>query len=812
MRNPVCRLRRTGFILAIPDDIRLILFKFRMKPIIWWNNPVMMLRTVFLAVGLLMTGMVHAQLKQLFVAVNGNDAAPGTLQQPLKTIPAALAKATSYPQAAVLLRAGTYYLDTTLLINRSNLTISAWKQEAVTISAGRRLQLQWQPYRNGIWQARVPSGITFESLFINGQQQVRARYPDYDSTARVYHGTAADAIAPERVQRWKNPAGGYVHALHAGEWGSFDYRITGKGADTLQLEGGWQNNRPSRMHPQFRFVENIFEELDKAGEWYLDRHQHILYFYPPAALRLPAAVVETDHLREAVVIQGSEAKPLHRVEIAGIRFQHTTPTFMDTREPLLRSDWCIYRGGAILLEGTTGSVIRDCIFTQLGGNAIFFSNYNKADTVSGCKVAHIGASAVCFTGDPAAVRSPAFRYEDHVPYAQLDLTPGPKGNNFPQACVVTNNLFHDLGGIEKQATGVQIAMSSGIIVTHNTIYNTPRAGINIGDGCWGGHEIAYNDVFNTVLETGDHGAFNSWGRDRFWAADRRYMDSLVAAQPSLILLDVVQPVSIHHNRFRCDHGWDIDLDDGSGNYIIHHNVCLNGGLKLREGFNRTVYNNIILNNSFHPHVWFKNSGDVFTHNVVMKKYFPIQVTAWGSRVDSNYFMDDAALQAARLNGTDAHSEVITLRFADAAKGDYRLLHPPAGFHNFPMTFGVQSAVLRRQAMPVPLPVLRLTPDKKDAAAPVAFLGGMIKSVSGLGERSAYGLADEAGVIIMAAAGSKLLTASRLQEKDVITEAEGKKIKDVQSLLDLLQESSWKGKIPIKIIRNQQLLEGVLSLK
>jgi len=33
-------------------------------------------------------------------------------------------------------------------------------------------------------------------------------------------------------------------------------------------------------------------------------------------------------------------------------------------------------------------------------------------------------------------------------------------------------------------------------------------------------------------------------------------------------------VVIRHNRFRSDHGWDIDLDDGASNYRIYDNVCL----------------------------------------------------------------------------------------------------------------------------------------------------------------------------------------------------------------------------------------------
>ena len=65
----------------------------------------------------------------------------------------------------------------------------------------------------------------------------------------------------------------------------------------------------------------------------------------------------------------------------------------------------------------------------------------------------------------------------------------------------------------------------------------PRAGINISEGTWGGHLLEHNDVFDTVLETGDHGSFNSWGRDRFWHPDRATMDSLVAAHPELIDLD-----------------------------------------------------------------------------------------------------------------------------------------------------------------------------------------------------------------------------------------------------------------------------------
>ncbi len=35
-------------------------------------------------------------------------------------------------------------------------------------------------------------------------------------------------------------------------------------------------------------------------------------------------------------------------------------------------------------------------------------------------------------------------------------------------------------------------------------------------GLSGGIRITDNEVDNTVRDTGDHGPYNSWGRERFW--------------------------------------------------------------------------------------------------------------------------------------------------------------------------------------------------------------------------------------------------------------------------------------------------------
>ena len=154
--------------------------------------------------------------------------------------------------------------------------------ESVIVSGAVPLKLKWSEYKNGIWQAKVEKDVIFDQLFVNGKLQRMARYPNYNPKAKFLGGTAADALSPERVKKYKNPEGAYVHALHAAEWGDFHYIVKGRDdKGELVLEGGWQNNRRMGMHKKHRFIENVFEELDTVGEWYFDKTAKTLFFYPP---------------------------------------------------------------------------------------------------------------------------------------------------------------------------------------------------------------------------------------------------------------------------------------------------------------------------------------------------------------------------------------------------------------------------------------------------------------------------------------------------------------------------------------------------
>jgi hypothetical protein len=642
----------------------------------------------------------------IIVSPNGADDAPGSLAHPIRSLDRALALSRSVGSSTIR----TYELTQPLQIKAANapLRIANYAHEEAILSGGTRLQLAWRPYRDAIFQATVPTGTTTDQLFINNRRQVLARYPNFDPNARYLNGFAADAVNPERIAHWKNPAGGYIHALQHSLWGSLHYRITGKDADnTVHYEGGWQINSGNQpMHKEYLFVENIFEELDAPGEWFLNEQTSTLYFYPPAGLDLDKATVDIVRLTNLVTVGDASSPRVRNLTLAGLTFRHTLRTFMETREPLLRSDWRIYRGGALYIEGAEDLVIEDCFFDQLGGNAIFMSGYNRRVHVRGCRIEEAGASGVCFVGRPEAVRN-AVTWPQKLSFDTIDLTQGPCSEAYAKDCSVEDTLVVATGRVEKQSAPVEISMSQSITVSHCSLYGVPRAGINIGDGTWGGHIIEYCDVFDTVLETADHGAFNSWGRDRWWRLegadpDKLLLDPKFRALPTL---DVMFPNTLIRNRWTCEHGWDIDLDDGSSNFHIVENVCLCGGIKLREGFLRVVENNIMVQNTLHPHVWPADSEDVVRRNIVFVPYRPIRPEAWGKEIDFNLLHHSGmlkpqpAVSLQELSGQDSHSLEADARFLDLEHGHFTVhSESPAfkiGFRNIPRhEYGVRSPRLR----------------------------------------------------------------------------------------------------------------------
>jgi hypothetical protein len=699
------------------------------------------------------------------VSPQGNDRNPGTASRPFATpgrAQRAVRQVDRRVPIQVWLHQGTYYLDSPVTFEpqdsgtpESPVTWSAWQDEMVTLSGGQRLNCQWTPHANGVFKTAVTEKLDFSQLFVNGKRKIRARYPNYDPSQPgksgylqaagsipqdaqdPFAGPDADmtfsAEAPRGVQfdpatftskRWTHPEEAEIHIFQEAYWGNLQWRLNGIDPETHSIwfgEGGqqigakWDKN-PARVGGRSRyFIENIFEELDSPGEWFLDKRMNILYYYPEAGIDLKTALVEVPRLEHIIHFAGTQAQPVKNITLKGIRFAHSLSTYLCRYDVPSLSDWSIHRGGTVFAEGTRQCSIQDCWFDAVGGNAVFVNNYNREFSVTGCKFTETGDSAMCFVGD-------------------LAQTNGAQ-RQFPYECQASNNLVHDCGVFGKQIAGVYISRAKRITVSHNLIYNMPRAAICVGDSTWGGHVIEFNHTHDTVLETSDHGPFNAWGRDRAWSLAQSHgpytADRGIDAYD--VLVDAMEPVIVRNNFFDEKSGWGLDLDDGASNYKIYNNISIGGvSFKWREGAYREVHNNVWYKSRVAPcfHVGNNYNHDRYYNNITvmdssdtqwpagwpwwpqmfLSVIAPPAVGPWFEEVDHNIFyaesgefqvvVDQLRSEGGKRNprrykltdwqelGWDKNSLFTDPLFVDPAKHDFRVRpESPAlklGFTNFEM--------------------------------------------------------------------------------------------------------------------------------
>ncbi|MGQ1784476.1 MULTISPECIES: right-handed parallel beta-helix repeat-containing protein [unclassified Saccharicrinis] len=773
------------------------------------------------------TGTVSS--KDYHVAINGNDKNSGSKEAPFRTLEKARntireSGLLGKEPIKVIIHQGIYRFSRPFVLKPEDsgkkgaeVSYCAAKDENVVFTTAEKLDLTWKKWKGDIYKVKLNKEKAIDQIFVNGVLQQMARYPNFiqakinslsenteDHKTIPFNGIAADAWSAEKSKDWNDPSGAYMHGIHKARWGGIHYRVTGKKENgDLDFIGGWQNNRVddfSAVHKEFRMIENIFEELDAPGEWFFDQKRGELYFYPPEKVSLdqnPAieAVFDVQNIisiygeHESRVTQftveggngltqkiecSAIVQPVQYIKFQGIAFTGTARTFMETKESLLRSDWTIFRGGAIHIKGAEDISINNCRFQGLGGNAVFVDGYNRNVAISSSVFEGNGASDVCFVGSIAAVRNPLFAYDQKRPgLNELDTIVGPKTNDYPADCRVEDCLMTKCGRVEKQTAGVNISMSSRITVRHNTIYHVPRAAINICDGTWGGHLIEWNKCFETVLETSDHGAFNSWGRDRFWysaspngprdvdADGVPVITSVIKRFPNIMLWDAYQTSTIRNNFMMCDNGWDIDLDDGSTNYDIYNNLCLRGGLKTREGYHRNVYNNIIFKHYTCNVPYPKPSYDRFFANIILGgTYRSTIATLWSGLRDYNLFhnpemkMSVKATAISDWTQDDQQSIVADAKFIDAENGNFNVeINSPAiglGFRNFPFKgYGVISEHLKEMA-PEPeiiMPAKYFNNVRTEEKA-VSVLNASLTSLDTESKLTAYGARSIGGAIIL----------------------------------------------------------------
>lgn len=363
-----------------------------------------------------------AEPTEFYVDQAGSDLQSGTRGAPFATISRAMAAIRdldlpSHPgtPVTVYLRGGTHTLTAKLSFGpgdtgtgTSPVTYCSFPGEKAVISGGRILKGDWQPVAGkGYYSLEIPAarneGWVFNSLYVNGMSRMRARWPNWGEKVLRAEGRApgederrAFVYCPGDIDpEWSHINDidivllcSWTPTIHRIRELDPVRRVVRFDSSHYRAVDAWEKN--------FRYyLANVFEALDTPGEWYLDRHAGILYYYPLPGEDMSKVEVIAPFLRSRMVeflgVPENEAF-VEYLTFRGISFRHVDGD-LDRYNGVYRQGH-MFLDAALYAEGLRHSLFEDCEFSQLGEYAIEMTTGCQENRIQKCHIWDIGAGAL----------------------------------------------------------------------------------------------------------------------------------------------------------------------------------------------------------------------------------------------------------------------------------------------------------------------------------------------------------------------------------------------------------------------------------
>ena len=472
------------------------------------------------------------------VAANGRDDHPGTAERPFATLAAArdAAREAGPGPHEVRIRAGDYFLEEPLLLTTADdgLAIVGEDRAKVRLFGGRKMT-GWQRDGDRFWQVPLP-GVKegkwdFRALLVNGRLAAKATWPSANETL-------------EHLGKWDLPllpmlAGFWARQPTREELTTMPYKpgdipedLDVRNAE-VRLYHMWAEslvgvaNHDPKAHVLVMsspaawpmgacnrrkyVIYNIREGMREPGQWYLDRTNGRLVYWPLPDEDMATAEVVAPTMDRMLVLQGEKNRPVTGVAIRSLTVQCTSAAL---KAPGFGSSGL---DGAIELNGTRDCVLEDLAVANVGGLGVAVSN-SAGGALRDCEVGPTGACGVKV---------------------------GAKG------MAVEGNRIHHLGVYYPGSAGVLMG-GDEIRLVRNEIHDAPYSGVIGGGGR--GCLIEGNLVYRAMLVMHDGAAIYGNLRE------------------SVIRGNVVRDIRPNGQGFGASAYY---LDEGSHDCVIEGNLSLN---------------------------------------------------------------------------------------------------------------------------------------------------------------------------------------------------------------------------------------------
>ncbi|MFB7891997.1 Ig-like domain-containing protein [Microbacterium sp. NPDC056044] len=338
--------------------------------------------------------------------------------------------------------------------------------------------------RHGYWKANDVSTVPPMELYVGGEGMTLARWPNGDGTVQMDEildvgPTRKDADLQERggtfsytydrPKHWTQADDIWLDGIfgYSWEWSYNKIESIDPEAKTITLRYGEMSGLMKTWFEDFHFAENLLEELDAPGEYYIDRETGKLYLLPNQAF-----------------LSGADA----------------TVTML--KEPMLRTDGTSHvsfqelvleygRANAAVILGGSHVTIENSDIRNFADGGVLINSPGRY-TYDGIPVNRGGR-------DHAVIDS----HLRHIGGVPVVLQGGDKTTLEPGRNRVENSHIHDFAYYHKAYNPGIMFDGVGNIGRNNEIHDAPHPGIIVHGN---DHLIERNDIYDVCKTFQDLGA------------------------------------------------------------------------------------------------------------------------------------------------------------------------------------------------------------------------------------------------------------------------------------------------------------------
>ncbi|MDG4770584.1 RICIN domain-containing protein [Solwaraspora sp. WMMD792] len=470
-----------------------------------------------------------------YVAPDGNDANPGTITSPFRTLQRArdvvrTINGNMTGDIYVYLRGGSYPVSSTIEFGPSDsgtngyrIIYAAYSNETPVLEGGVQVT-GWTQHSGDIWKAPLDRANKLRALYANDK---RAYMATKTINSAGCHGTY-NITAGQADWAWESGS-----QCEGARYSLSDFPAIARNQDDIEIETAttWTTaivgvrqvtttadgrnrvalfQQPGAAIAQGAYngnaqvggshkVMNAYEFLDTPGEFYFDKASRTLYYYKASSENMATATVfapnnVTTVLRIAGISTGNHAR---NITISGLTVQH--------------SDWNLFN--------VAGSAFKQAQQGNLGALAYAKGNfhvyyYRNVDVTPGMiqiqnadgitlqrnRIQHAGADGINLVNDvqdtqlignytndiagsAVTVGHPQHVYiGDHTAANREKYSPQVEG--LPKNIEIKNNYIYDSAVLFNGHSPISAYFADTLTIAHNRIEKAPWSGITLGWGWW----------------------------------------------------------------------------------------------------------------------------------------------------------------------------------------------------------------------------------------------------------------------------------------------------------------------------------------